>query len=358
MKVGIYDPYLDDTGGGEKYMLTIAQVLAERHKVSVFWDRPEDLERAQQRFGLSLEQVKTAKNIFSPHVSFFERLVKSRKYDAIVYLSDGSIPLLFSKLFVHVQQPLKEFQSTSLKDKLKLKRVACFFCNSAFTKQYIEGRFDLKTVILYPPVEIHAQKIKKENIILHVGRFRRMGEESNASDYKKQYIMLETFKDLVDRGLKKWKFVLAVGVQDKDADAFQKLKDRYKKYPITFEINKNNDELWSLYSKAKIYWHATGYGEDVAKHPELAEHFGISTVEAMGAGAVPVVYSAGGQKEIVSDGINGLLWSDTRELKEVTLILINSKAMLEDLSLEAKKRAKDFNMEMFRKHVLEMMQTK
>jgi len=35
------------------------------------------------------------------------------------------------------------------------------------------------------------------------------------------------------------------------------------------------------------------------------EHFGITTVEAMAAGCVPLVYDSGGQAEIVSSGYNG-----------------------------------------------------
>ena len=38
MKIGVYDPYLDDVGGGEKYMLTTAECLSNDHDVTIFWD--------------------------------------------------------------------------------------------------------------------------------------------------------------------------------------------------------------------------------------------------------------------------------------------------------------------------------
>ena len=63
------------------------------------------------------------------------------------------------------------------------------------------------------------------------------------------------------------------------------------------------ETLQTYYSKAKIYWHAAGFGEDLEKHPDRAEHFGMSTVEAMSAGCVPVVFAGGGQLEIVQSGI-------------------------------------------------------
>jgi hypothetical protein len=106
MKIGIFDPYLDDLGGGEKYMMTIAQDLSKNHEVEVFWDSSEDLDRIKERFGLDFSKVKLTRNIFS-HESFFPRLLATRKYDALIFLSDGSIPLSLSrKLFIHVQQPL------------------------------------------------------------------------------------------------------------------------------------------------------------------------------------------------------------------------------------------------------------
>ena len=43
-----------------------------------------------------------------------------------------------------------------------------------------------------------------------------------------------------------------------------------------------------------LFWHAAGLGEDPTTNPDRFEHFGISVVEAMSAGAVPMVYEHGG----------------------------------------------------------------
>jgi glycosyltransferase involved in cell wall biosynthesis len=118
-------------------------------------------------------------------------------------------------------------------------------------------------------------------------------------------------------------------------------------FPIKFLVNLNKEKLWTEGSKAKIYWHATGYGENLEDHPELAEHFGISTVEAMSAGIVPVVIDAGGQREIVADGKNGLLWTSETDFKTKTLDLINDQKLLARLKVKAIERAKDFSEEQF-----------
>lgn len=346
MRIGIYDPYLDDLGGGEKYMMTIAECLSKQHRVDVFWDKKEDVENITKRFPLDLSQVHLVPNIFSSQFSTFQRLLGTRVYDAIIFLSDGSFPLVASKkLFVHIQQPLASMQTTSLLDKLKLARVNVFFCNSEYTKSFIDKKFSLKTTILYPPVTLYAKKGRKENIVLHVGRFR-VKNVSNG-DYKKQGIMIEAFKEMVNHGLKDWKFVLATSIQETDKKAFAQMQETAKGYPIEFLVNKPNDVLWKVYSKAKIYWHASGFGEDLVAHPEFAEHFGISTVEAMGAGAVPVVINAGGQKEIVQDGQNGFVWDTLKELEDKTRMLIKDTKLLSTLSQKAQVTAQKYSDEKF-----------
>lgn len=338
MRVGIYDPYLDDLGGGEKYMVKIAQCLSDGHDVSVFWDRDEDLDELRNRFIIDISKIKLVKNIFSKSTSFFKRLSESRGYDLIIILSDGSIPFLLSKkTFLHIQQPFPQ-KNVNFKTKIKLKKIAGVFCNSYYTKSYIDKSFEINSSVLYPPVDLKPKNIKKENIILHVGRFRVKNVKVGGGDYKKQDFMISAFRKL-SKEIKNWKFVLAVSIKKENEGEFEKLKQMAKGFPIEFVINKNNEELWRYYSKAKIYWHASGFGEDLEKHPEFAEHFGISTVEAMGAGVVPVVINAGGQKEIIQDGESGYLWNTEEELIGKTEKLINNKDLMGKMSEEARKRA-------------------
>lgn len=354
MRIGIYDPYLDDLGGGEKYMMTVAQCLSKKHKVDIFWDNKENLIQLTERFGLDLSQINNVPNIFSNRFSTFQRLLATKKYDVIIFLSDGSFPLVASgKLLVHIQQPLETMQTHSLIDKLKLARVSTFFCNSLYTKSFIDKKFSIKTKVLYPPVNLSPKSIKRENIILHVGRFR-VKNVSNG-DYKKQSVMIQAFKQMVDKGLNAWKFVLAVSIQENDKEKFEQMKNNAKGYPIEFLVNQANEALWDIYSKAKIYWHASGFGEDLKKNPEFAEHFGISTVEAMGGGAVPIVINAGGQKEIVKEGENGFLWDTLEELQTKTLKLVQNNDLWEKLSAQAKKTADKFSGDRFCEEVRELI---
>ncbi|HVZ58163.1 MAG TPA: glycosyltransferase family 4 protein [Patescibacteria group bacterium] len=349
MKIGIYDPYLDTMSGGEKYMLSIALCLQENHEVTIFWDKTpvESIcQLAKERFDFDLSRLQFAPSIFSKDVSLLHRLKESEKYDEIILLSDGSIPVLACRLIVHFQSPMLWLQGKSIKSRLKLHRVKHIICNSRFTKSFIDNIFATDSVVVYPPVSLQGSfdPAKKENIILNVGRF---GIYQAGSSLKKQDVLADTFRILVAGGLKKWKLVLVMAVMDKDREAVEKFKEKYKDLPIEFVINPPSHDLWQWYEKARIYWHAAGFGEDIATHPDRAEHFGMATVEAMGVGAVPIVVNAGGQKEIVTDGQNGRLWNTLEELQSFTLEAIARPHELEEMVQAGLKTSKEFSFERF-----------
>ena len=335
MKIGIFDPYLDTLGGGEKYILTIAMCLAKLHNIFIFWDpksEKEIKETAHKKLDIDLTSVQFTQNIFSPKYSSFSRLILSKNYDFIIFLSDGSIPFVLSKLIIHFQFPVEWVNISPLITKFKLLRIQKIICNSVFTKSFIDKKFGINSTVLYPPVFIQKKNIKKENIILHVGRF---GINVEGVNYKKQDIMVEVFKKMIKGGLRDWKFVLFINSKKEDQGELDKLKERAKGFPIEIIDNADNALLWEFYNKSKIYWHASGFGEDLGKYPEKAEHFGIATVEAMGAGCVPVVINAGGQKEIVENEKSGFLWNTIDELIEKTNKIMKDHSLWKKMSENA-----------------------
>lgn len=348
MKIGIFDPYLDTLSGGEKYMLTAASCLSKNHSVSIFWDESTEIKnKAKEKLGIDLGRVNFNSNIFKKDYPKTKRLLETKKFDAIIYLSDGSIPTALCKLIIHFQFPV-EWVKNDLKTRLKMLRVSEVICNSQFTKFFIDKKFNINSIVLYPPCEIKNVQNKKENIILHVGRF---GIDLEGKNFKKQDIMIEAFKKLKPD----WKFVLVIGFNQNKKNEVKKLKEQAKGLNIQIVENPDNNTLWEYYSKSKIYWHASGLGEDLVKHPERAEHFGISTVEAMGAGVVPVVINAGGQKEIVEDGKSGFLWNSIEELVQKTKRLMGDNVLWEKMSGEAKIRSKKFTGDRFCRQLYEII---
>jgi len=92
---------------------------------------------------------------------------------------------------------------------------------------------------------------------------------------------------------------------------------------------------------------------DPIEQPSRQEHFGMTIVEAMSAGAVPIVFRGGGPMEIIRPGFEGFLWSDLPELKRLTAGLINGRSLFgffdrrRQLSSRAVKRSRQFTVDAF-----------
>ena len=92
---------------------------------------------------------------------------------------------------------------------------------------------------------------------------------------------------------------------------------------------------------------AAGLDEDIERHPDRYEHFGIATVEAMSAGAVPIVIDAAGQIEIVEQGVSGYRFGSPDGLVAHTERLIADPRLRATLSAAAERRARAFGWDAF-----------
>jgi glycosyltransferase involved in cell wall biosynthesis len=179
---------------------------------------------------------------------------------------------------------------------------------------------------------------KKDSLILSVGRF------DNLMQSKRHDVLIEAFAKLPKKS--KWKLVIAGGVLHGDK-VVADLRSKVSGKNIEILSNLGWEDIADLYAKASVYWHAAGYGLDLVENPEKAEHFGISTVEAMSAGAVPVVFDGGGLPEIVTHNTHGYLWKTPQELVTYTLNIIQDDDLRIQLGKAASIRAREFSTEVF-----------
>lgn len=225
---------------------------------------------------------------------------------------------------------------------------------SEFCRGWIQKYWGVDSAVLYPPVNTSnfSPSKEKENIILHVGRFFQSGHS------KKQIELVKVFKKMCNRGeTKGWQLHLVGSVEEGlvHQQYFDKVVKEAKGYPIQFHTKLDFPELQKLFSKAKIYWHATGLDEN-PDSPIAFEHFGITTVEAMASGCVPIVINAGGQPEIVIEG-TGFTWNTRKELTEQTKKIIQDDDLRESMSTHAIERSHYFSRDNFVKRFKEMLQT-
>ncbi len=338
VNIGIFDPYLNILGGGERFILTIAQGFASYANVDIFWNSENIRGRIKERFGMNLDNVhfRSFPNNFLKRTSFL------RNYAHFFYVTDGSLFLSCAqKSYVIIQSPSHVPCNDSWSDKLKLSTWSKLLCYSKFMASIIEKKLGKSPIILAPPVDIENFKAsRKENIILSTGRF------FTHLHSKKQGELIQAFKELYDRKkLDNWHLVLVgSATNDEDVRHFtESLRKQAQGYPIDILTNVSFKQLQEVYGKAKIFWLATGLNENLLLHPEKAEHFGMVTVEAMAAKCVPIVYKAGGQEEIVDHGVNGYLFNSIHELETYTYQLVTDETERKQLSEQAHDASKRFS---------------
>jgi glycosyltransferase involved in cell wall biosynthesis len=359
MNVCLYSPYVPKhIGGGEKYFFDVAQVLAEKgNQVSIaISHRGFDPQLVQKKYELflnrSLKKIQFIATPLGTNASFFDKLLWTKKFDLMYYLTDGSLFFsLAKKNILHIQFPFKT--KKNFVEKLKLKNWQVKNTNSEFTKKVIEANWHIEIPYVHQPsidTECFQKIQRKEKIILHVGRFF---QHLHA---KRQDVLVEIFREMYQqfpKELKDWQLILVGSVEDEEyAQKVQKMTDGL---PITLMHKVKREELMELYKKASIYWHATGFGIDELKEPEKTEHFGISTAEAMASGCAPVVVGKGGQVEVLGSELKELLWHTRSECIVKTIHLIQHPELLKKYQHTAQVQAEQFQAKKFRAVLREMI---
>jgi len=358
--IGIYNLHMRAMGGGEKLTLVLAEHLSLAHNVFLFTAEPLDVSALEQFFDVDLSRVKPvclktpgslsrvlAKLNGSNEQSVsrhHERQLRSHQLDLFInnsYASGLRCPAargIFMCMFPHPVSNSLDSYSTIV-------------AISRYAADWVWKRWDRHAEVVYPPCDdMGPPPSAKEKIILHVGRFIADSVEDERH-HKRQDLLLETFKRLTDLHKQGWQlhFTGSLSNDAKSRTFADTLKRAADSLPVFFHFNSAREELRKLYQSAAIYWHATGYGVDADKFPSTQEHFGISTVEAMSAGAVPVVYATGGQKEIVTDEVDGYWWTDIDRLVDQTRRLANDDELRSELGRQAVLSSQRFSKETFRK---------
>jgi GT2 family glycosyltransferase/glycosyltransferase involved in cell wall biosynthesis len=199
--------------------------------------------------------------------------------------------------------------------------------NSNYTAEWIKKLWDLDAPALYVPIANDFFQARKRNLILHVSRISRPTPLADKGHTE----IIRTFQTLCDAGLEGWELALAGALED--APYAEQLQAQARGFPIRFYANPSDAVLKSLYANAAFYWHMTGAG--MPHEHGAQEHLGLTTIEAMASGAVPIVYGSGGQPEIITSGFNGILCQDIYSVGQATLNLISNLSRWSALSDQA-----------------------
>lgn len=204
-------------------------------------------------------------------------------------------------------------------------RVSCvdrFISTSDYTKGFVKTVWGRDSETIYPPCPVDLYSVKdnvREDQVVTVGR-----------------IVPEKRMDLfVQIACKhpKTKFVIVGSLAEKDKQYYVRLQHSAPAN-LSFVLSPLR-KVKDILARSKIYVHCTEN-----------EHFGITIVEAMAAGCVPVVHNSGGPREIVTEDV-GYRWLSIEQAATYIQNLIDNDTLCRSKSSKAIMRAKLFDSEGF-----------
>lgn len=374
-RVGIYVEPSGGLGGAEYHGAVIAQDLRDRGDVEFVHHQPALRREQLEAFtGLDLGKVTLryvprhpAPTATSPllwrlwrqNSRWNEEL--SRPYETFVNLTHSVPPFCYARhgvlmvLFPFFQRnwmrddpprgidPRRRVRNAYLdfEWRRRMRTYSHITSNSEFTRRWTKAYWDVDSTIVYPPVDIASPVRPKQDVVLSVGRFSTTGAA------KKQGEIIRAFNDLPALHGAGWRHHSVGGLSDQPADRAYFAQLQSMAGPsISLLPNVARAEIKEQFARAKLFVHAAGFGEPADK-PEAEEHFGIVTVEAMAAGAVPIVVNRGGQPELIEHDVSGFIWNTIDELKHYIVILAGDDAKRERMAAAARTRAEKFSRQNF-----------
>jgi len=309
LRIGVYNAFWKTAGGGEAHALQVAASLSRYGCVDLIGEVDFDLDALLARFGLQPGRFR--KVLLYPVAPR-----DTAAYDVFVNASFGSnLVSQATHSFYLVSFPHRGASPEMLHS-------YTFLPNSRFTQTWCDRWWGpTQSRLLHPLVAGVPEtdsRVRKQKLILHVGRFFPDGHS------KMQHEILHRFRELLAQHPRHadWALVCAGGLDTSRQECLayvESLAGLADHPSITLRPNIGRTELFQLYREAALYWHATGFGvTDPDQHPDRFEHFGISVVEAMSAGCIPIVHGIGGPCEIVDDPSFGSCFDSAASWIEAT----------------------------------------
>jgi glycosyltransferase involved in cell wall biosynthesis len=214
--------------------------------------------------------------------------------------------------------------------------------NSSFVAKIIRETFGVNSDIIYPPVDIKRFYIsEKQEFVVSLGRFNPFKRfevliNSFAKIGRGKCIIIgsvinSAFKESVMYLRKLRKMVDELGMRDE----------------IKILVNCPFEKVREILSKSKLYVNCT-----------MFEPFGISVVEGMASGCVPIVHRSGGPYiDIIDHDRYGFSFSESNDLAQKLTVLLNENELYNKYSRRAIDRSKIFSNEIFQRNILSIIES-
>jgi len=309
---GVFSPAINWCGGGEWVAINIINALKEHgHQVIILTDKPLNQNRFANVFNrkVSVDQQIVFPLAFFPPISYhniytdaIRSLMLKFKCEALIdtysnailpgmdvsYVHypllkrvESELPYIRNKIYFYPYRSFLNFRRGDINHKL-------IVANSKFTAEAVKVEFGVDSHILYPPVssdmlnhnetDLNGQR---DNTVTTIAR---ISEDKNLKIIP--YIAKLTGKEM--------SFTIAGLLNSKEVlnSLLRLIKELKVSEKVKILTNVKRDRLREILLNSKVYL-----------HPTVNEHFGISIVEAMSSGCLPLVHDSGGPREFVTQDL-------------------------------------------------------
>ncbi len=299
MNIGIIHGFVGGGGGTEKTLHAILEALEKtEHNVTLYTFSKPKIESKKIK-------IKNSLPISIPSFGLYQRAMesklisKAKKEDLLIQASGGlGIPKnLNQKIIVYCHSDFaNELENPSTKytgiwslyyksyynmakkftENIQDSRIH-LISNSQYVHDSIESKFGKDSKIIYPPVDLSEfSPGTKENKVVTIGRF---SEEKNLEFGINVMKEIDCEYDIIGNTKTKSNILYynVLGSKIK--------KENLEKVKLLKNISRN--ELVDTVNKIRVYFHCS------------RETFGISTIEGIAAGCIPIVPDISGHKETV-----------------------------------------------------------
>jgi alpha-1,2-mannosyltransferase len=306
--VGVFSPVINWCGGAEWVAVNMMTALKEHgHQTIILTDRPLNQEKFKHVFNRKVpadQQIVLPLRLFSPsnyhniYTDSIRSLVLKTKCEVLIdtfsnaILPGANVAYIHHPLLKKVQNELPDLKNkiyffpykNFLKSQQNSINKRLIFANSKFTAEAIETEIGVEPHVLYPSV---SNEILNNNYM----DFNKQRDDAVTTvariDKGKNLYMIPHIAKLIRKDIT---FTIA-GLLDNET-VLDSLLNLIRQLGVSdrvrIETNVKREELRKILFNSKVYL-----------HPKVSEHFGISIIEGMAAGCIPVVHNSGGPREFV-----------------------------------------------------------
>jgi len=380
MEIAVVHPSLNIPGGAERLCLAVIEALRKKgHNVTLITVERSDWQIVERNFGhiiMPSQEVYMISNRLSRNLSsipiasaYFLIYVlqllggrSRRRYDLIINTFGDVINSIADVTYVHfpLRAAVEYSQIPAFSNKSMWQAIAPLYSatmntldriypgelltNSKFMQGIIGKTLKRKSLVVYPPVNIETFSSK-------CFKSQKNGRTVAvvASYTPKRH--LERLP-LIAKYSKHAKFVVMGKADEYSLPVLMRLKKQLSEFhvedKVTLMTNVPFNEFLARFSEAKVYLHIMPY-----------DHFGISVVEAMASGCVPIVHRSGGPWQDILDcqqGTYGFSYTTPEQAAELIDRLVTNEDSRCRIASRSLQRARKFDKAIFMQRITEVVE--